>query len=472
MRRDAHLDRIIGIDSANFSPNHPTKGITMNWAKYICGVAVFSSIAAQSVCATTLTFERFTPRNDHFPVENGYAGLDWFNFQVLNAQNQNFREGYRAGMVSPYNVIFNAYGDPAEITCPKLFDFDSAYMTAAVIDGLKVTISGYAGGEQLYTKTVTLSMSDPTLVRLDFKAVDRVHFFSTPGSQFAIDNMEVTVPDAPPTGDPVVTPPIQVSPIHLGPIEVPSIGRFARATPMPPPPGSATTAPPNFYLVDQNGYSGGGATLPAVDANWDTNMAFEVTLAAPKNKKFVVTVSSGGSAHFGGTMLWETGNMGGLSPSGPIAVQFEGLKGKAPDFTQSDAVLSDSQGFFGAFDMESSAFTKTISFTAMKIRGTVSPQVTGLGMRTYFPHGYNCLVIAGEGINVELAALEASDLVASAVDPTVAARPGADGSLILSFNGTLQSAPSPEGPYEDVAGNPQGSYITAGGSVRYFRVRN
>jgi hypothetical protein len=469
MRRDAHLDRIIGIDSANFSPNHPTKGITMNWAKYICGVAVFSSIAAQSVCATTLTFERFAPGMDHFPVENGYAGLDWANFQVLNAQNQNFREGYRAGIVSPNNVIFNAYGDPAEITCAKPFDLDSAYITAAVIDGLELTISGYAGGEQLYTKSVTLSMTAPTLVRLDFTGVDRVSFVATPGSQFAIDNMEVSVPDASPSGDPVVTPPQATTPVNLGRVEVKSIGQLTLAGPSLPG-GSAPTSS-GFYFIDQDQTSSGGGVLPTANVNWDTNMAFEVTIAAPANKRFAVTIAQGGNARFGGFLWWEAGDRGGFSPSGPITVQFEELKGKAPDFSQSDAVLSSSHGFFGAMDMESSAVTKNFAFSAMKIRGTVSPQVTGLGERTFVPHHESILVISGDGVNVELVPNEAGD-VAAVIEPAVAARAALNGSMILSFNGTLQSAPSPEGPYEDVAGNPQGSYITAGGSVRYFRVRN
>jgi hypothetical protein len=78
--------------------------------------------------AATLTFEKFSPGMDHFPVAAGFGGLQWQNFQVLNGQNQSFRTGYRAGMVSPNNVIFNAAGDPAAILCDRAFSLQSVFI--------------------------------------------------------------------------------------------------------------------------------------------------------------------------------------------------------------------------------------------------------------------------------------------------------------------------------------------------------
>jgi hypothetical protein len=167
-------------------------------ATAFCKAGILAAGLLTHTCARaeTLTFETFTPGMDHFSLPNGFGGLTWENFQVLNAVNHGFRTGYRNGMISPNNVIFNPFGDPAAIRCSSHFQLISAFMTAAVIDGLEVHVRGLAGGLPLYDETYVLSTESPSYIEFNWEGIDRVEFSSTPGSQFAIDNLDVIVPNS------------------------------------------------------------------------------------------------------------------------------------------------------------------------------------------------------------------------------------------------------------------------------------
>jgi hypothetical protein len=59
-------------------------------------------------------------------IPNGYGGLDWNNFGVLDGMEAQPTYGYNTGVVSSPNVAFNEYGSPASIATPSgLFDLDS-----------------------------------------------------------------------------------------------------------------------------------------------------------------------------------------------------------------------------------------------------------------------------------------------------------------------------------------------------------
>jgi hypothetical protein len=227
----------------------------------------------------------------------------------------------------------------------------------------------------------------------------------------------------------------------------------------------------HHYLIDQAGRTGGGAALPDVIENWDSHTAFEVTVRAPAGKKFQITIPPGTSAGFGGFLMWESGDRGGFSATGPISVEFANLEGSAPDFSESDAVLSDSHGFFGVFDLESTLIVSDLAFTSATIRGTVSPQVTGGGTRTFVAHRESFLSIYHTIAGPTVAIVDANAISASAAVPNIAIDQKRDGELLLTFTGTLEVAPMPSGPFEDVPGNPQGSYAVAKESQHFFRVR-
>jgi hypothetical protein len=217
-------------------------------------------------------------------------------------------------------------------------------------------------------------------------------FRFAPGSQvylvYAFDEFDLTwtrdgVPDAPMAnvgesiwvcrGAAPPGPPANTNPLDLETVEVATIGHESFT---------------NFvvdFLIDQDQSSGGGGVLRNVAVNWDANIQFKLTVAAPPDMRFLVTVPPGSLVRFGGFLLWES-SRGGFSPSGPVTASFADLEGTAPEFTESDAVLSDSHGYFGIVDLESTGVSNSFSFTSITLTGTVAPQYTGNGTEDYLPH--------------------------------------------------------------------------------------
>jgi hypothetical protein len=149
--------------------------------------------------STLLTFDGLPAGGplDAYPpfVPNGYGGLNWNNFAVVNGLEFSPGTGYYAGVVSASNVAFNEYGFPASISVSGgLFNLDSAYLTFALnLDTLlNIEVQGFAGGTLLYDNTYTVNRSTPTVVNFNYLGVDTVTFISSPAQQFAMDNLTVT----------------------------------------------------------------------------------------------------------------------------------------------------------------------------------------------------------------------------------------------------------------------------------------
>ena len=171
------------------------------------GIGFFGTIAlgnAQGV----LTFDSL-PSGDYrggpgyAAVPNGYGGLNWNNFGVVNGAEMSPSNGYASvlgyysGVVSPNNVAFNEYGDPASITVSGgLFDLDSAYLTSAIdsVPLLDIQVQGFVGATMLYNNTYTVNNSGSTLINFDYSGIDSVTFTSGE-EQFAMDNLTVFVPE-------------------------------------------------------------------------------------------------------------------------------------------------------------------------------------------------------------------------------------------------------------------------------------
>lgn len=163
--------------------------------KLLC-LCVVMAFAAAPVGAA-VTFDDLASNTSGTPIADGYAGLNWDNFWVVDGTAIP-SSGYYNGVVSPKNVAFNAYGDPAQILGAP-FDLGGLYMTAAWNTGLNVDIEGYLGSDLLYSRTVVVDTTAPTWVTLNYLGVDRVRFVSYggtdydpyegSGTHFAIDNM-------------------------------------------------------------------------------------------------------------------------------------------------------------------------------------------------------------------------------------------------------------------------------------------
>ncbi len=172
-----------------------------------CLVTAVSTFLALSVIAqgtgggqtNLLTFDDLEPGLDYAAITNGYGGLQWNNFQVLNGSLRPATEGYRAGVVSPPNVAFNGGGDPASIRGRSPFDLKSAYLTAAHFDGVQIGVHGWAGTTLAYSNAYTLNKTGPTLIHFNYVGVTEVRFTPSVHSQwFVVDNLTAVVRPSPP----------------------------------------------------------------------------------------------------------------------------------------------------------------------------------------------------------------------------------------------------------------------------------
>ncbi len=151
---------------------------------------------------TVVTFDDLPNSTTGTNIPNGYQGLSWSNFFVVNAILQSNFFGYATGanygMVSASNVAYNGFGLPAEIDARGAnFDFLSAYLTGAWNSNLNIEVQGYSDGNLIYDQTVVASATSPTLFALNYTNIDQLVFNSFGGQpafggttreQFVMDN--------------------------------------------------------------------------------------------------------------------------------------------------------------------------------------------------------------------------------------------------------------------------------------------
>ena len=162
-------------------------------------------LAALALCAATLAGPAFADvitfddRGHNVQALGNYQGFDWNNMSTVGPKKVGLgATGYGKGVVSPKNVAFNDYGDvTGSVSLAQgTFTFESAYFTAAWIDGLKLTIVGLNDGVQKYAKTLTLNTKKPFLFEANWAGIDKLTFTtyldqcSTKGRQFVMDNFK------------------------------------------------------------------------------------------------------------------------------------------------------------------------------------------------------------------------------------------------------------------------------------------
>jgi hypothetical protein len=161
-------------------------------------VLTFYAISTRS--QTVITFDDLPNSTTGTFIASPYQGLSWSNFAHLNAvlhANILGTNGELYGMVSPSNVAFNAYGNPAEIDSVTNFNFLSAYLTGAWNSNLNIEVEGFNGAQKIYDTIVIASATNATLFTFDYLNIDRLYFSSyggqvafgpVPDYNFAMDN--------------------------------------------------------------------------------------------------------------------------------------------------------------------------------------------------------------------------------------------------------------------------------------------
>jgi hypothetical protein len=142
-----------------------------------------------------LTFDDVLPG----VIPNGYGGLQWNNFGVLDSSILRETSGYRIGLISPDNVAFNQYGDPVSISSESPFTLKSAYLTRALdvrtgFATMQVRVQGSLGMTVAYDNIYTISNTAPAWIDFNYAGVDRVTFVASPSTQFAVDDLVIIVP--------------------------------------------------------------------------------------------------------------------------------------------------------------------------------------------------------------------------------------------------------------------------------------
>ncbi len=183
---------------------------TLNW-KYLAvaisaGLFLFTMPAKAPplpvhIGKELLTFDESYLEND-LPVPNGYGGLSWGGFDVLDAVNYPEASGYTAGWISANNVIVSS--ESASIYADGYaFTLNSAYLTAGWNDNLLVKVEGYYLRKLVYTRTYKLSAVKPSSIKFPTQPVTEVDFTSIGGTHhagyggrggwFLMDNLTVTI---------------------------------------------------------------------------------------------------------------------------------------------------------------------------------------------------------------------------------------------------------------------------------------
>jgi hypothetical protein len=162
-------------------------------------VAVLAlTMACSQARALVITFDDLVGSG---PVPGGYAGLNWNNFHYLDGVHYS-ASGYQNGVVSPDNVAYNAWANPASmsISSSASFSLDSAYLTAAWNDGLIVDVVGKLNGSSVYNSSFTINTSGPMFADFGGVLVDDVtftsyggtaHGYNGEGAHFAMDNLTI-----------------------------------------------------------------------------------------------------------------------------------------------------------------------------------------------------------------------------------------------------------------------------------------
>ena len=132
-------------------------------------------------------------------VPNGYNGLNWGNFAVLDGDTFfNPRTGYKAGLVSHPYLAFDPWAADMNVANPNgTFTVNSFYSCAVWYDGdVTLRITGSKSGTALHTKSYLLSSVNKTLIELNWSDVDSVLLASTckiccNDKHFTMDNLSV-----------------------------------------------------------------------------------------------------------------------------------------------------------------------------------------------------------------------------------------------------------------------------------------
>jgi len=157
------------------------KKLGLSAALVVCSTSAFSAV---------VTFDDFSTTSGHVALTDGYAGLNWDNFGVIH-QDSLPGSGYELGTVSGDYTAFNWADRTTLTTSSSAFDFNGAYFTSAWDPLSTLHLLGSAGGSVVYDIDVDISNTGPLWIQADFIGIDSLTLYTSPGTQFVMDNFTV-----------------------------------------------------------------------------------------------------------------------------------------------------------------------------------------------------------------------------------------------------------------------------------------
>jgi len=177
-------------------------GIDANGKCEYCHTSLSPSISNEPSLSSVPSFTSFLIINaDEIDVPPPYYNFVYEHpsivFQgmgLLDGLNYDQNSGFANGIVSPRNVLFNANGSQASMSCPNgSFNVRSMYMTPARIDNLQVTLVGSYDGIEVTRVTLQLGSWKGPPIQFQselspFRSIDKLTF-SSQGQIVAIDDL-------------------------------------------------------------------------------------------------------------------------------------------------------------------------------------------------------------------------------------------------------------------------------------------
>lgn len=169
----------------------------MNWKTRATIIMAGAALAcAMPAAAAVIDFDDLA--GDARMIANGYAGLDWDNFYVLNPLVDMPDSGYNFAATSGTNIAYSGYDAPAAIAGLAGKRLESGYFTAAYSDGMTVSARAFNGDVLVHEKDFLVTTTGATRIDFGWSGITRVAFsssggidqmFDMSGSNFAIDDI-------------------------------------------------------------------------------------------------------------------------------------------------------------------------------------------------------------------------------------------------------------------------------------------
>ncbi|CAF1338195.1 unnamed protein product, partial [Didymodactylos carnosus] len=161
-------------------------------------------VVSQSSSTLVITFDDVpnSSLNYTISIPNGYKNLNWTNGLVLNTTARpdyrltGFYTALKSGQFVGYNVDHKPLTIHSSAT-GQTFNVSSFTIAATLVNNTQLTIVGQRSCELLYTQTLLLKVRPPaTVIVLNWINLDSLILTVTNGSQFAMDDLSVSVSSA------------------------------------------------------------------------------------------------------------------------------------------------------------------------------------------------------------------------------------------------------------------------------------